>query len=616
MNLEDVYEKIMLCLGNEFEKRWLVFLDNENERIIIEKSFLVSQYNGSIETYESFHDVKYDAETKPLITNVEKNYDLKDENIYDNENNVDIEHESHDDDNLNGFDDDVLDETDEFEESLNLRNNTKTLEKNRDTTSTAHDSTKPPCCMCGLSFRSQKNLLTHQKSCREKKLKKKETALHAWKRKKDFSCDVCGRHCSSLGFLDYHKRTRHEEGDKDRKTVRLRFKKNAEIKLNEQGKFMCPFENCPKAYDSEGPIYKHFHQEHVRDRLTCSSCQEEFSCTRSLLLHKDLKHNTGDGPYICEHCGQRFTYPYSVGRHMKQKHGNTTKNTTEEKKTGKCIRKCPYCEQGEYATSLELQEHCYTEHPKETTACEWEGCKKAFKTYVIMRKHFVTNHLKEKKKASYLCSWCQRPFKGKTSLIHHMDTQHPESNTESFACTENGCMKKFSTKASLKIHLQHHKKPRQVPCGYCGKVMNAQNLKSHIQLIHMGIKYPCDKCPNVYCSTTALTKHKLAIHEKRQLLCPICQKVFYMKNCLNVHIKAVHEKIRFDCGRCSKSYACQGDLREHVKSFHEGRKFYCNFCAKEFLRSSERNRHERTVHKAAMKDKLKPIDQSVFAQRP
>ena len=79
-------------------------------------------------------------------------------------------------------------------------------------------------------------------------------------------------------------------------------------------------------------------------------------------------------------------------------------------------------------------------------------------------------------------------------------------------------------------------------CGFCGKAYKPSHLKSHIRLVHEGVKKPYD--------------HK----------CKLCEKVFSSKQNLNNHTSAVHEGIKlYKCDKCDAEYQGLFGLKEHIK---------------------------------------------------
>ena len=67
-------------------------------------------------------------------------------------------------------------------------------------------------------------------------------------------------------------------------------------------------------------------------------------------------------------------------------------------------------------------------------------------------------------------------------------------------------------------------------CNICTKIYEThKSLKRHVQVVHTGIKYPCDWC--VYKATT--------------------------KGNLKTHIQSVHEKIKYSCNQCDHQSTTQ-----------------------------------------------------------
>ena len=84
--------------------------------------------------------------------------------------------------------------------------------------------------------------------------------------------------------------------------------------------------------------------------------------------------------------------------------------------------------------------------------------------------------------------------------------------SKKFACKI--CKKQFSTKGSLKTHLQGIHENIKFSCQQCDyKASQTGHLKTHVQSIHENIKFPCQQCDYKATESGILKAHIQSIHE-------------------------------------------------------------------------------------------------------
>ena len=155
----------------------------------------------------------------------------------------------------------------------------------------------------------------------------------------------------------------------------------------------------------------------------------------------------------CSICGKQLA-PSSVRRHMKDKHGGSSKFTICGKK---------------YQTTTALENHQNKAH--EVKIISYFECD--FCEYKSMNKYYMTDHLKRQHAGdgsnSFVCSKCFTRKQNEHLLKKHMQ-EHKESN-----CVV--CGKKFNSTKNLKRHGQVHTIKR---CQECGKNFNSKkDLRVH-----------------------------------------------------------------------------------------------------------------------------------------
>jgi len=188
-----------------------------------------------------------------------------------------------------------------------------------------------------------------------------------------------------------------------------------------------------------------------RDKLlrpknyVCSECGTGFVSSKDLNRHRVV--HTGEKPYSCPYCDQKFTAPSSRATHIRSIHEKSQEFL------------CPECE-------------------------------KPFNQKSNMVKHYKTIHLET---VVIICQECGRDFNQASALRRHIKIVHKKELPH--ACGQ--CGKRFALAESLKKHMEAiHLKSRAYPCTYCDYAASrADMLKIHIRKIHTKEwSYKCDVC--------------------------------------------------------------------------------------------------------------------------
>ncbi|KAM7346575.1 uncharacterized protein ACRADG_006451 [Cochliomyia hominivorax] len=287
----------------------------------------------------------------------------------------------------------------------------------------------------------------------------------------------------------------------------------------------------------------------------------------------------------------------------------------------KDVLECDLCNQG-FSNLTLLRKHFASEHPKQKcyVSCCQRKLKHRFDIVEHIRYHIDPNtfkcnicgklstnsrnlnkHMHEKHTAKgqerpFECTVCQKRFAKKCILKTHMETH---STDKDFKCSE--CGKGFSTEQRRKIHERMVHNVDRV-CDQCGKTIHGvYALKQHI-LEHAGIqkrKWPCDQCNAELNSRSSLKRHKKVAHHDGSTVyvCSECGKIAPTETALRSHKKYVHQSERkFKCTICDKGFKVAIVLREHMAT-HTGEDLYqCPHCPKTFKVNANMHHHRKKAH--------------------
>lgn len=176
---------------------------------------------------------------------------------------------------------------------------------------------------------------------------------------------------------------------------------------------------------------------------------------------------------------------------------------------------------------------------------------------------------KEKK---FKCDQCDKSFKNRFHLRHHIDSHLPVNEKFIHECPK--CEKRYSSKFCLRQHIKHiHDKGSIFKCQFCDKIFNRKaNLDSHLNHVHTTDKnFECDICGLKVKSKGILRNHKLlhSTNPADMKQCTFCSKQYKTQNQLINHM-AKHKKNKeyFTCSICAVTFPRAKQLENHVNSFH------------------------------------------------
>jgi len=242
------------------------------------------------------------------------------------------------------------------------------------------------------------------------------------------------------------------------------------------------------------------------ERHFCDICGNTYLRKQTMQKHI-AKHllTTLKISFNCKFCNHKLLTPESLDYHVKNYHAPKR-------------FECDLCDV-KHATKTKIAKHLVYSHKERNIFCEI--CDSAQATASELRNHIKLIHDKAFQK---ICEVCGSSFRNDTLLRAHKQRKHEEKR---FACSFDGCDKKYSFQRGLLLHIKTHTNEKDYVCDRkgCTKAYTVKNqLLRHIGLTHDKVR---DNCPVEDCNHSTgrfdymrahLRKHSLAKEQEDHYL--------------------------------------------------------------------------------------------------
>ena len=418
----------------------------------------------------------------------------------------------------------------------------------------------------------------------------------------------------------------------------------------------------------------------IKRSLSCNFCQKSFRGKKEALSHVEKIH-LHISKFNCATCHQGFDTKSRVKEHIKEVHQGQWSSITVKKanaalehltalKKGTKLLDCSECKlKCEKQTGL--INHFRAAHPERATELEaglrlgykCSKCSKYFKDSSKLSRHsqrkvpcdiprdiqpkapllgiavdpetlknsyskLDENNERFSSTCQFICLYCNQSCKTEEAMINHVTLLHFMDPL--FSCAQ--CNKRFITSKLLTTHVDHvHLKKHAATCDICFSMFSsAANLKFHMGVHDIDLKYSCNQCDKAYPSKPSLRKHKKLKHSgkgdgkitceicgalvlgavylkvhiatvhqgQKKYSCHVCPKQFWFKQHLAIHVKCMHDKIKdLKCDYCDKMFSAKAGRKQHMISVHlKLKRHECSVCQRMFAASHARTAHMKSIH--------------------
>ncbi|XP_016853114.2 zinc finger protein 850 [Anolis carolinensis] len=380
---------------------------------------------------------------------------------------------------------------------------------------------------------------------------KLKTLQNIHRGEKTHQCTICEERFTDSLSLEEHKKMIHNKKNSapllqshlsQHEHVHTQEMPSGSVNIGESFMLSLSFESqrTNREEKNQGPLLKSPHKH------KCLECGRTFDRPSRLKQHQFI--HSGERPYQCTDCGERFLWTSSLDVHKKRFH----KQNKSYSKSKSCM--CSECGRTfSGPTYLSQHQRAHTRgkpaqdvNPGESTT--GGSSLDLHSTKVHDGKELVPSlsEVGHKDRKSFTCNICGRNFSQGSNLRKH---QRLHTGEKPYQCTD--CGERFMWTSSLNSHRKKthkrkkvsHKKVNTFVSPECGKTFSGASYLAQHQQVHIG-------------STT----------------CPTCGKNFNQLSDLKKHQRIHTGEKPYQCTDCGERFTWSKSLGLHRKNFHKGKK--------------------------------------------
>ena len=419
--------------------------------------------------------------------------------------------------------------------------------KTEGTTVTEDDDGQFPCDQCEYVGTKRRYILRHKTRVHGVKVERKKQVKKERKKdvKKEWNCPECDYVSGNRFRVRVHAKNVHD-------IIMPILKKGSTTSIFPKPRHPC--DQCPKTFLKGSWLRDHKLWAHEGVTFDCTLCDFKGS-SGGLSRHKRTVH---DQRYKCDQCEFNGSSLVYLTEHKQLKHLGIRYNCEH-----------PDCT-ASFGSLRNLKVHVKENHEEKKLLCD--QCHFTTNTNSILQTHVNAVHLQK-----YFCEICQVLFPTARALENHTENKHSDgpkssrkqSNVKKFMCDK--CPFKAKWYPHLKTHMDNLHGTKVFACDLCDyKTLLPKEFKKHWGYRHdpNTKRFPCDQCHFSATFVHALKTHVQIVHEGIRYPCDLCEYTGAKQDDVRKHKKNIHDKIRIPCEYCNLTYSTECGLRQHKQSKH------------------------------------------------